>query len=312
MSTRRPRPRLLVVGSETAAATSAIHALESEHAVIHVSEASDALFAARYQRPDAILIEGRATQLAVLELARSIHADPIVEDSPILLISPTRPRREDLIVALAYGIWHVFTEPLDLEELRRRLDLFTLSRRSASWVMSTGLVDPETGLYNAAGMARRGRELGSEAARQRTALAVIALAADLDSPGPPGIAARCAQSLRNVSRLSDVVGRLGPMEFLVLAPATTSNGASMLAHRFAAVFRTALLHALPPNAAAGVRAGYRAIPNLRYAPTDLVETMSRAAAALRGRAAVPDLEWIDTTDLDVSSRRASGPAAPVG
>ena len=103
--------------------------------------------------------------------------------------------------------------------------------------------------------------------------------------------------LRNVGRLSDIVGRLGPSHFLIVAPATGSAGAARLARRFATGFRPAIAQSLPPDAHARVRAGFTALPNLAYSPVDPTDILARAAVALRDGELSADFEWLSPAEV---------------
>ena len=124
---------------------------------------------------------------------------------------------------------------------------------------------------------------------------------------------RCVHALRSSARVSDVIGRLSPMEFAVLAPGTDAAGARRLAERLAKqVQATAALPPGPPapdTAAAGiatplgVRAGYEAVANVGYAPIQPVELLVRASAALRtGKA--EGAGWIRRFDDAIDARPA--------
>jgi len=95
------------------------------------------------------------------------------------------------------------------------------------------------------------------------------------------VVAQCAQALSKRARLSDVVGRLGPREFAVLAPATGPDGAVKLAHRMVQ-WVTAALATDPQAPSVRMRAGYDAVVNVAYEPLDPAALLLRAATALRG------------------------------
>src|SRR5206468_12102733 len=129
-------------------------------------------------------------------------------------------------------------------------------------------------------LARRARELGSQAFREHGPLACIVLALDLEpveaeegaagggSGGGGGTTSlgRCIQAIKAAARLSDVIGRLSASEFAVLAPGTDAAGARRLAERLAgsASAATVAMRAgtgLPP-APIRVRRGYEAVANV--------------------------------------------------
>jgi GGDEF domain-containing protein len=97
-----------------------------------------------------------------------------------------------------------------------------------------------------------------------------------------GPVSRGVRALQYAARRSDVIGRLGPNEFAVLAPGTDASGARRLAERL-----TRSLESAAPGRGAGaeqalhVRSGYEAVANVGYAPIEPVELLVRAAAAVR-------------------------------
>lgn len=307
MKTLALRPTLLVVGDVPRVAEdfSALAEDSADTADIHVARRSDASQAARRYQPDAIIIEGRPSDPALLELCRTMQADTMLGGRPMFIVAPSRPRREDLLAALDAGVWHVTVLPLDIDELLLRIGIYVAARRDATRASKASLVDVESGLYNAAGLARRSRELSSEAARRRTDLAVVAIGADIGAASLPADAAlTCGEILRNTGRPYDVIGRLGPTEFVVLAPATGSSGAARFARRLGSAFRSALMKTLPPGATVRVRAGFSALRTLSYTPAEPMELVSRAMAALRTGTHSPDLAWLPQSEIE-----NRGPAA---
>jgi diguanylate cyclase (GGDEF)-like protein len=173
-----------------------------------------------------------------------------------------------------------------------------------------GLLDPTTGLYNRQGMARRVQELGSYAFREHGSLACIVLALDLDPDAiTDGAAAAAAilksvQALKSAGRLSDVLGRLGPTEFAVIAPSTGQPGALRLAERLVRAIRETTSSGGKQLPVRQVRVGYEAVSNVGYAPIQPVDLLVRASAALRRGTAEGGRSWIRRYD------DGSGPSAP--
>src|SRR2546426_9660647 len=90
-----------------------------------------------------------------------------------------------------------------------------------------------------------------------------------------------AFAFRTAGRTSDAIGRVGPTEFAVLAFATDAAGSVTLAERLLRALkgaRAASGSAAPPFR---LRAGYYAVSDPRRAAVDPVQTVLRAAAALR-------------------------------
>src|SRR5436189_110912 len=170
---------------------------------------------------------------------------------------------------------------------------------------TTGLLDVATGLYNRQGLARRARELGSQAFREHGPLACVVLALDIEQGGTS--LGRYVQAIKSAARLSDVIGRLSATEFAVLAPGTDAGGARRLAERLASsVSATTVASAAGAPAAAPVRVrcGYEAVANVGYAPIEPVDLLVRAAAAVRtGR--VDSATWLRRFD-----EAATPPSSP--
>jgi GGDEF domain-containing protein len=194
------------------------------------------------------------------------------------------------------GAWHLFSSPLDTDEVRLRIERFAAVRRNGHRAAEMSLIDADSGLYNAAGLARRGRELGQQAMRQHWAMSCVVLSAEVADAESAGVAeTRCAAVLRHVGRLSDVMGRLGQMEYLALAPATDARGAEAFARRLAIALHETLQQSLP-GSSVRLKVGFSSTPNLGYQPVEPTELLARAAIALRGGAA-HDFAWIPPSDL---------------
>src|SRR5207302_9251526 len=83
--------------------------------------------------------------------------------------------------------------------------------------VEAGLVDAETGLYNALGVERRGREV--EAAARRFGVALACAAFTMEGAGGDATPARTvADACRRAGRASDVFGRMESGEFVAIAP----------------------------------------------------------------------------------------------
>jgi diguanylate cyclase (GGDEF)-like protein len=281
-------------------------------AVLAAQTGQHALVRARSTNPDVIFIEAVLPDQSGLDVCRTLREDPRVSNStPILVTTPHAPTSEQRIAALRAGAWECIARTTEGDELVLKLGAYMRAKLDADRARAEGLLDAATGLYNRQGMVRRAREIGSQAFRQHGALACVAFALDLE-PGAviAGEAAAAAiltsvQALKAAGRRSDVLGRLGPTEFAVFAPATDSTGAMRLADR--------MVRAIQQTASAGeggrrppllhVRVGYEAVTNVGYAPIEPVDLLVRASAALRRGAPVSEASWISRYD-------EGGPHAP--
>ena len=251
-----------------------------------------ALARAHGTQPDVIFIDAVLPDMSGLELCRVLREDPRIADgTPILITTPHAPTREQRVAGLRAGAWDCLVRLTDPEELVLRLDAYLRAKRDADRARAEGLVDPVTGLYNRQGMARRAVELGSQAFRQRGALACVVLAVDLE----PGVAAgeaaaaaivQCVQVLKTAGRVfhfpvvlydTDYWGELmGWIKGELLADGMISPDDLDL------LFVTDDLEEVVER----VRAGYEAVANVGYAPIKPMDLLIRASAALRRGAPV--------------------------
>lgn len=269
------------------------------YAVLQERTAQHALERARTTEPDVILVDAELPDMPGVELCRALRADPRVSSSTPILITirdaATRPQR---LTALRAGAWECIAPPHDADEILLKIGAYVHAKLDADRARTDGLLDSVTGLYNRQGLARRARELGSQAFREHGPLACIVLAVDIEPTEGAGVGGaaggagsttlgRCVQALKAAARLSDVIGRLSANEFAVLAPGTDAGGARRLAERLASSVNAS---GITPAAGAGtpgirVRCGYEAVANVGYAPIEPVDLLVRAAAAVRtGRA----------------------------
>ena len=100
------------------------------------------------------------------------------------------------------------------------------------------LLDPGSGLYNMRGLSRRAREIGAEAFRRRDPIACVVFAPDIDEDDAESeddearrMSDQVALLFRQAGRASDAIGRLGPAEYGVIAPATGPEAAVRMVRR---------------------------------------------------------------------------------
>src|SRR5256886_3847673 len=126
-------------------------------------------------------------------------------------------------------------------------------------------------------MARGARERGAEARRRSAPLACVAFAVDAGEAEGPS-AETVARVLRETGRTSDALGRIGPREFVVLAPETSAEAAHQLAERLAGALSARRRRRIGP----GVEflAGYDAVPDAAAPKFDPGTLLAHASAAL--------------------------------
>ena len=258
--------------------------------VVRAYTGRQALERARTARPDIIILDAQMPDLHGVEVCRQLRADPRFSPTiPIIITTAGPSGRAQRLEAYQAGAWEFLGQPLDGESLLLKLEAFLRAKLEVDRVHDESLLDEVTGLYNMRGLSRRAREIGSEAFRRRHALACIVFAPESPELGDLStaeissrLAAAVGEALRKTGRSSDAIGRLGPLEFAVIAPATGPEAALKLVDRLREAVET---HPVPRTsgtpAAVGLRAGYFAVPDFHDANVDATEMLLRATTALR-------------------------------
>src|SRR5436309_6903271 len=274
----RPRltrpPRILIASDQNHALSDVVRSLGRRgYSVLRVFAQPSVLERARTARPDVIVLDAALGDGESLDVSRALRADPSIgSGTPILLLVPTRPRREDHLTALRAGVWELVRQPLDVAGLLGKLDRYVLVKVERDGVSRRDLVDDVTGLSSTHGLARRAGELILQAGRHNTSVACVAVAPDRNGQDGGG---EGVEALRGVARLleasgrrSDAIGRIGPAEFAVVAAGVNRSGARQLAKR------------LRDSVGVELRAGYDAVGS-RRAGGGALEARSLLARAAR-------------------------------
>jgi diguanylate cyclase (GGDEF)-like protein len=255
-------------------------------------------------RPDLLILEADPPDVLWGEVFEQLRAQTGVTSSTPIIATTAEPlTRQKRLEALRAGAWDVFGHPLDAEVLVLKATAYVRAKMEADDARERGLVDPETDLYNVRGVLRRIYEEASEATRHRRPLACLVASVDMPGAEVPEeevvsqVARNAARVLRKTGRASDVFGRLGPNEFVVIAPGTDAAGARRLAQR---------LTETNGNGNGGqkaggkgsprLRAGYAAVGDLARAEIEPVDLFVRAVVALRTAQSVGPDERIRSFD----------------
>lgn len=250
-------------------------------AVVRAFTGGQALERALAELPDVVILDAQMPDMHGFDVCRELRSErglgPL---TPIIITTAGPAGRAQRLEAFEAGAWEFFGQPIDGEALLFKLRTYVQAKLASDRLGDQRLLDPETGLYNRAGLALRAREIGSGAARRHDALACVVLGSELDA-APDGEGGRAGDHLgrvlRRAGRSSDALGRLGDGEFAVIAPATGAQGAVQLVSRLAGE-----IEALSAGAGAvRVRAGYCAVPDFAASTLDVDQLLECAAAALR-------------------------------
>src|SRR5256712_11434492 len=223
----RPRltrpPRILIASDQNHALSDVVRSLGRRgYSVLRVFAAASVLERARTARPDVIVLDAALGVEQAVDLSRTLRADPSIgSGTPILLLVPTRPGRQDHLTALRAGVWELVRQPLDVAERLGRLDRCVLVKVERDGVSRRDLVDDVTGLYSMHGLARRAGELILQAAQHNTSVACVAGAPARDGQerGVDGVDALRggARRLEASGRRPEAIARIGPAEVAVVA-----------------------------------------------------------------------------------------------
>ena len=286
----RSHPPLVVIANSQEWHTRSLESILGPHgyAVLRAYTGRQAVERALSSQPDIIIVDTDLPDLDGLEVCRQLRADARISSStPILVTSPGHPSRQQRLAALRAGAWDYLGSTLDGEELPLKLDAYVRAKFDADRAREESLLDQLTGLYNIRGLARRARELGSQAFRHHEPFACVVIAPIVDGEHADdaareaaltAIVDRLARTLRETGRVSDAIGRLGPTEFAVIAQGTDRDGAVRLAERLQ---RTLESTADETGMRFRMAAGYDAVDNYHEAPIEPSDMLVRATMAMR-------------------------------
>jgi PleD family two-component response regulator len=285
---RPSRPPVVLIANDQDWASRSLESILAPrgYAVLRANTAQNALKLVRVTSPDAFILDGGISDGGGINLCAQLRRDSKLPlNAPIFITTTAASSRAERLAAYSAGAWELCSEPLDSEVLIRKLDTYVQAKLAADRTRDESLVDEETGLYNARGLARRAREMGSDAVRRRAALACVAFASETDLDptvdGDRGIAELVRDVCRREARGSDVVGRLGPNEYAILAYAAGEEGAERLVARLREGLSGVALRSGGREQRLRFQAAIAAVSNLADVPTDAVDLLYNAAASLR-------------------------------
>jgi diguanylate cyclase (GGDEF)-like protein len=280
-----PPPLILIANEEEWVARSLESILgPSGYAVVRVHTGREAIDLATRTRPDAILIDAGLSDIGGIETCRLMRARPGVGDStPIIMTTASPASRAQRLEAFRAGAWEFCAQPFDTDALILQIERFIAAKRELDRCEDHSLID-EDGVYNVRGLTRRAQELGAEAARRHAPLACLAVSlasdtyTDTDRDAAADIAQHVSETFRRTARGSDILGRLGRSEFVIVAPNTPPEGMLRLADR---VRESIVGAATVPPSSVSIRAGYSGVADFAESAVDASELVMRAVTALR-------------------------------
>jgi diguanylate cyclase (GGDEF)-like protein len=260
----------------------------SGYSVVRAYTGQQALERVRTTQPDIIILDAQMPDVHGFEVCRQLRNDPRVSaNTPIIITTSGPSGRTQRLEAYRAGAWEFLGQPIDGEALLLKLTTFLSSKREVDALKEESLLDPATGLYNMRGLARRAHEIGADAFRRRDPLACVVFAPETEEATESHddeaqrIAEQVGQLLKRVGRSSDAIGRLGPSEFAVIAPATGTEGVLRLVRRIGTSIEAEPVPVRGGERSLRVQAGYCAVPDFAESQVDAVELLLRATTALR-------------------------------
>jgi PleD family two-component response regulator len=285
------RPPLILLANEHEWAARSLETILGPHgyAVLRAYTGRQLLGLVRSAQPDLIMVDVRLPDMRGVDVCRALRDDPhFPEETPIIFTSSGTPDRGERLEAFKAGAWEVVSQPLDAEVLLLKLAAYMRGKRAVDRLRDESLLDQATGLYNMQGMVRRAREMSADAQRLHAPISCVAFTPVATADSEPASSAiteimieRLGAIVRRTGRASDAIGRLGPSEFAIIAPATEEPGAIRMMERLESQLSDMLSH--PDGIAQRVelRAGYCSVADGARSPVDAVEMLLRANTALR-------------------------------
>ncbi len=288
------RPPLVLVANDQEWSARSLESIlgPNGYAVLRAYTGKQALERARTAQPDIVILDAQMPDLHGIEVCRALREDSRFSGTTPIIITTSGPSgRAERLEAYRAGAWEFLGQPLDGEALLLKLHTFVQTKLQVDRVRDESLLDETTGLYNMRGLSRRAREIGSEAFRRHHGLSCVVFAPIIEGLEPDHsptdeMGMRLAQAVgsvfRQAGRASDAIGRLGQLEFAVIAPATGPEETLLLVERLRASLEgTALSLNGGSPASVQMRAGYCAVPDFSESTVDAVEMLLRATTALR-------------------------------
>jgi len=281
------RPPLVLIASDQEWSARSLESILGPrgYAVLRAYTGRQTIEMAAQSQPDLLIIDVRLPDLDGIDVCRQVQEEGLGASTPIVVTAASQLTRSQRLAAYRAGAWGICSQPLDGEVLVAMLDTFMRSKQDVDRVRGESLLDEATGLYNLRGLVRRARELGAVAYRHHDALACVALSprrsvqrGDAPEEVTDDLALRVGDVVRRAGRASDAIGRLGPADFVIIAPATRAEGARRIVERLSDVVAKEPLDEGEPVRLAG---GYYAVDDFAEAAVDAEEMVLRAAAALR-------------------------------
>jgi two-component system, cell cycle response regulator len=202
------------------------------------SDSAELQEALRSEPCDLLVLDLNMKDRAGIDLLHTVRRQPTLDLVPILALTASGARK-DLPIAFRGGANEFLRKPFFVEELLARVENQLVLRTLKQRLQLEATIDPLTKLVNRRELIRLLRTEVHRALREHEPLGVLVIDIDHfkkinDTHGHSvgdEVLAGVARRLTQTVRATDIVGRLGGEEFVVLAPKATQEGLTVLAER---------------------------------------------------------------------------------
>lgn len=307
-----PPLTVLVVDDDEPARLLTVRQLETAGADVRIADDGvEALYMMRTHRPDVALLDHVMPRLDGLNVCRAIRGDAELAGTHVIMISACHGSKE-VLEAFAAGVDDFLAKPCDPGELQARLHVAVrqtwMRRRLIEQVKPAAesnerltslnaqlrfitTVDELTGVLNRRGIVEHLEGYHETAVRHGVPMSLAMIDLDgfklfNDNEGHPAgdeVLRQFAALLGERFRSSDIVGRMGGDEFLVILPHTTADFALLAAERCRASFEADPLSRRPGGAKLTMSVGVLEVPACSASISQLLIDVGSAAYAAKRR-----------------------------
>ncbi len=217
------------------------------------------------QPPDLVLLDIWLPDIDGYQICREIMERLGAAAPPVIFLT-ARTETAARVAGLDAGAVDYIPKPFEIDEVVARVRAALRSKAVRDALAAQAATDPLTGLLNRGQLDARAVEALALARRHGRPLAVLMVDIDHfkrinDTYGHQAGDAtlrEVARRIRRVSRASDIVGRYGGEEFVLLLPETDADGALAMAEKIRREIGTwpiVLSDVLPPTAPTTLEAG---------------------------------------------------------
>lgn len=197
-------------------------------------------------RYDLVLLDIMMPRMSGYEVCRQLREKFSTFELPIIFLT-TKNQPSDIVTAFEMGGNDYIVKPVDKTELFARIDtLLSLKETATTAIENAQLanIDPLTGLYNRRYFMDFGKREFEAAKRQKGNLSVIMIDIDYfkevnDTYGHDTgdkVLIQVSSIIRDNLRATDIPGRYGGDEFMIILPGTGIQGAVPVADKIRAIF----------------------------------------------------------------------------